>query len=128
MKYMLYLSVLTLLFACSKSKDTGNRTTLEGNWKLTATALSIGGPMQEYPADVNKPVVVAFKTDGSYISNAPENKYTKFLVSGDNKVTLTGPGATTTTFQFSIAANTLKIWPTDPICIEGCYTKYVAVK
>ncbi len=124
MKHMLYLAAFALLLSCSKSKTQINETLL-GKWQLAINAFSIGGPIEEHQADPSKPVIVEFKKDGTY-TNSTGGAYTQYSLNG-NRVKLTGPGATTVTLQFTIAGDTLTLTPIEPMCIEGCYTKYTAV-
>ena len=122
---MLYITIFTLLLSCSKNKAHINEPLL-GKWQLSINAYSIGGPIQEHAADPAKPVIVEFKKDGTY-TNSADSKYTQYSADG-NRIKLTGPGATSVTLQFTITGTTLMLTPIEPMCIEGCYTKYNAVK
>src|SRR5688500_3129 len=129
MKHMLSLSALSalmLLFSCSKSKNPDINETLIGKWKITASAISSGGPLKEYPVEEGKQSVIAFKRDSSYTSSVEDNRYTKFTLGDNNRLTLTGP-VDTAFLAYAISGNTRKILPVNPMCIEVCYTKYVAV-
>ncbi|AWO01435.1 hypothetical protein DLD77_06890 [Chitinophaga alhagiae] len=127
MKYMLYFSLLILLAGCSKNKSPYVNDTLIGKWRLTINAYSPGGPIEEHPADPSKPVVISFKSDGTFISTAPGNKYNHFTIDS-NTVTTTGPDVTTFTYEYTISGSTLTLTPVNPRCIEGCYKKYVAIR
>ena len=125
MKFLLYSCMLFVLCACKKDKAYVN-STLIGKWKLTATAMSIGGPIEETPADLAKPSYIEFKSDGT-VKYTPDsvNRSGHFTIDGD-KVTFTSSGNTS---QYTIENGELKIWPVFPTrCIEGCYSKYRSVR
>lgn len=115
-----------LLISCSKSENPVINTDLIGKWKVTAHAYSPGGPIEEHPVEAGKQAVIVFKSDGTYTSTVEDNRFTRFTHGDSNRITLTGP-IDTAFMAYAISGSTLKIWPVKPICIEGCYTKYVAV-
>ena len=128
MKHMLNLAVLPLVFACSKNDKHPDRETLSGKWKLTANAYSAGGAIEENKVDPAKAIVIDFRADSSFTSTNTDNHYNRYSIDVNNQtVTLTGPGATTSSLRFKVQRGTLILTPVNPVCIEGCFSKYTAL-
>lgn len=127
MKYILYAFACVLMFACKKNNAPVN-TTLYGKWKLTETAFSSGGPMEKRPADPNHPVYIEFTINGEYVDNRSSGTPTTFVIDSNTVRFNARPNADTITYRYAIANGTLKLTPIQPMCIEGCYTKYINVK
>lgn len=126
MRNMLYLTLLSLLFACNKGKNPGADQPLTRKWKLTVNAYSIGGPLQEHPVTGAKQTVIEFKENGTFTSTAADNPHNRYTAdAAANTVTLTGNGAATVIMRYAISGSNLTLTPIQPICIEGCYTKYI---
>jgi hypothetical protein len=110
--------------ACRKN----NRTVTSNQWRLVEVFYSIGGPGSWHPADPATQVLVIFATDG------------RFITTKNGIVDASGSGTyqTTDSVRYSIQVanaklgaeiknSSLYIYPVDPLCIEGCNSRYVRV-
>jgi len=123
--------MLVMLFACQKENEKVN-TTLVGKWKLMAFATSDGGALVERPAP-SEPSYMEFKSNGEVHSTPVQvvgaSGISQYSIDG-NKVTITSTTGIihTVIYEYTIEKGILKIWPIQPMCIEGCYRKFVTAR
>ncbi|MRG46024.1 hypothetical protein GFS24_12925 [Chitinophaga sp. SYP-B3965] len=127
MKYSLYAFVFLLFCACKK--DNIINTTISGKWRLTEVAFSSGGPMEVRPVDPDSATTMFFGGNGQFIiTPAGVNGYDQYAVNGDTVTISSSRTASIYICKFEIVKGSLTLNPIMPMCIEGCYSKYINIK
>ena len=133
---------LTLIFGllalsgagCHKSaKDQGEQpfSALSGKWEYVASYAGTGGPTQWEPAQPSG-TWVYFAADGSFHTNNSQfSSFDSFSIIDSVKVKLgSGPiypagNAVLFFYHFDPATGYLELGAADPICIEGCASRFI---
>jgi hypothetical protein len=122
MRLPLLLSTLLFITACSHDGVDGNSASLAGKWKLTASAISIGGPATWQDADPNNPSYVEFTITGKMIfSNKSGDTRYDYIQTEEGKFTVTGNGVDVI-YWYTIQGNVLTL--NGGGCIEQCSSRY----
>ena len=123
------LAIIVLSVACQKS-DTVPATGFTGKWKLAATKISPGGPVNWTPVANNENKYVQFNSSGTIESNTDLfNKYNKYVIK-DSVTVMVSKNDTIQNFRYKFTAlDTIVVSPAGPIfCIEGCEFKFARQK
>lgn len=131
------LIALLLFFACSnEDKVTIDDVPLEtrpllGDWQLTGSKISIGGPLPDDFREENKGHIFTFELNATYRLVANDNTLISegtFTYTEDSLVLNPKRGELkeVTSYQATIEKNEMVLSPSGPvICIEGCLYRYV---
>lgn len=122
------LLVLFTAFGCSKQEATADENSIIGKWTYTEHFYSTGSPGQWYPV-VPANQKIEFKSDGKFI---PAESFLKganrfeFIDSATIKIypATTSSGFILMGYIIKEAGRELYLYPVDPICIEGCSSKF----
>ena len=123
------LAIIVLGIACKKG-DNITATGFTGKWKLAATKISPGGPVNWTPVSSNENQYVQFNSNGTVESNTYLfNKYNKYVIKDSVTVTMS-KNDTIQNFRYKFTAlDTIVVSPAGPIfCIEGCEYKFARQK
>lgn len=127
MRKILPAVFICLIFSCSKEVFKNN--SIVGRWKLSEYYFDIGNGSHEW----QKPdglYTIEFKANGDYVTigNAGTVTGKYFIIDSSNlKFVETPPSPAHLTYRYSLNSNNSELILYPP-CIEGCASKYVAVK
>ena len=132
----LILFVLFSAFECHHQKNvepnSENQDILIGRWQLVEYYLSAGGPGYWTKADAAKLSIIEFKADGAYIRDRADCSG-QYTAATDQEIIIKISCATGYVRQSELSgkilpSGELAIVPTNPMCIEGCSSKYKRIK
>lgn len=125
MRTSLFLLIAVLVTSCDRDEINNGSGSLLGKWKLTASAISNGGPATWQDADPNDPSFVTFTPSGKMIFlHDQQDRRFDYTILEDGTFTSTGNGGTAT-YWYTIQGNTLEL--NGGGCIEQCSSRYVRV-
>jgi hypothetical protein len=122
------LTLLILISGCKKSNLEPIENTLIGKWTYTEYYISPGGP-GEWRAVTPPNQTIEFKSNGKFIP-------CESFLEGSNRFEIldsvtvkfepasTPSGFLTMGYSIDTAARELQMWPVNPMCIEGCSSKF----
>jgi hypothetical protein len=118
---LLFLTIALFTIACKKSKNTPVNS-FTGKWKLAATKISPGVPVNWTPV-TNNDKYVQFNSSGTFESNTDYfKKYSKYTVKDSTTITLSKNDTIQNYLYQFIKQDTLII---RMFCIEECAVKFV---
>ena len=132
----LLLLVLFSAFECQNQEDmepsSENQAIVIGKWQLVEYYMSAGGPGYWTKADPAKPSIIEFKADGEYISGR-ENCSGRYTAATGQEIIIKVSCSTGNVLQSELSgkflpSGELVIDPINPMCIEGCSSKYKRIK
>ena len=132
----LLVFVLFLAFKCQDQENiepnTDNRALLIGKWQLVEYYMSIGGPGYWTKADPAEPSIIEFKADGAYMIDCADCSG-QYTVGTDEEIIIkilydTGNVRQSELSGRILPTGELTIFPTNPMCTEGCSSKYKRIK
>ena len=133
MKSLLNLVIISIVLsgACRKTDpEIGGKSaqSLIGKWTYTDYFYSIGGPGEWHPVEPANQTI-EFKADGSFVPAESFLKgVTRYEVLDSIRIkfhpTSTASGFTLMGYSIEKAGKELKMYPIDPLCIEGCNNRF----
>jgi hypothetical protein len=120
-KYLILLFCITLS-ACKKDKTVA--TDLAGEWKLSEYYISSGGP-GEWKAAEQK-TQIKFGSNGTMSGNAYPDRV-KYAIKDSVTLSFYDNKNSVVDFRYRLKNGTLTLSPTNPVCIEGCASKFIKI-
>ncbi|WP_183556691.1 lipocalin family protein [Mucilaginibacter sp. SP1R1] len=129
MKYLipaLLVAIIIQTSACKKSNTSVVNTSLTGQWKLSRSLISSGGP--QYWVKATNTSYVLFNDDGA-LGGTAFTDYKLYTIKDSVTLTFTtADKAKYQNFRYKIKGDSLTMSPNGPIfCIEGCAIQFVKV-
>ena len=122
MRLPLLLAFIMLIASCSRNAVHDQSNSLRGKWKLTSSAISIGGPATWQDADPNNPSYVEFTASGKIIFSDKSSKTTfDYANFEEGKLSVTSAN-TSVEYWSTLKENELTL--DGGGCIEQCTRKY----